>query len=181
MSFTKPRFYFFGEDSFEHKHTGNTVCESDLVVPHEAPILDKFYIRTWSFQELPSDFKVESKGCKFFHDQTINDEADAELDMPKTFMHYTFFRPALKKDGFIKITAYGKQAKISWENMGDHLLITDFDYRQAKMYPFKLEEVLEDSEKRVEDETRSQIWEEIKSLQVQSKLSSLMKNLNLTD
>lgn len=181
MSFTKPRFYFFGEDSFEHKHTSETVCESDLVVPHETPILDKFYIRTWGFQELPSDFKVESKGCQFFHDQTINEKADFKLDMPKTFIHYTFFRPSLKKDGFVKISAYGKQANISWVNMGDHLLITDFEGEQAKMYPFKIEEVIDESEKRIEDEKRSQIWGELKKLTIQSKLSSLMKNLNLTD
>ena len=177
MSFTEPRFYFFGEDSFEHKHTGETVCESDLIVPHEAPILDKFYIRTWSFQELPSDFKVESKGCKKFHDQTINEEADVELDLPKSFMHYTFFRPDFQqKEGFVSITAYGKETKISWVKQGDHLLVTDFEGYQAKMYPFKLEEILSKKDKEVEQEMRAEVWESTRQLIIKSKL---VKSMNL--
>tara|TARA_Y100000591_G_C21726417_1_gene641590 strand:- start:477 stop:1019 length:543 start_codon:yes stop_codon:yes gene_type:complete len=180
MSFTEPRFYFFGEDSFEHKHTGETVCESDLVVPHKLPIFDKFYIRTWSFQELPSDFKVESKGCKKFQNQTINDDGIPELDLPKSFMHYTFFRPDFQqKEGFVSITAYGKETKISWVKQGDHLLVTDFEGYQAKMYPFKLEEIISKQDKDLECQKRAEIWESTRHLFLRSKLIKSMDLPNI--
>jgi len=148
----QPTFYFFGDESASHKLS---VCDSDLCLPVGLPLSSMFYIRTWSLEEMPSDLKVTSQGCKYFSEEAIIDEEDKELDLDKCYYHFTFFTPDFsKKEGYISITAYRQEERVSWVKQDDYLLFTDFGGRQAKVYPFKIEEVITDEERSFEEDRR---------------------------
>ena len=148
----QPTFYIFAEDSASHKLG---VCDSDFRLPVGLPLTSKFYIRTWSLEEMPSDLKVVSKGCKHFSEEAIIDEEDTELDLDKCYYHFTFFTPDFsKKEGFISITVYGQEGRISWVKQDNYLLVTDFGGRQAKVYPFKIEDVITEEERYFEEERK---------------------------
>ena len=168
----QPTFYFFADESASHKIG---VCDSDLCLPVGSPLTNKFYIRTWSLEEMPSDLNVISKGCKYFSEEDIIDEEDKELELDKCYCHYTFFTPDFsKKEGFVSITVYGQEARVSWVKKDSYFLFTDFGGRQAKVYPFKIEEVITEEERSAEEGRREAIDLWLRQLDLQSKLVSSM-------
>lgn len=169
----RTRFYFFGENSVHHE---NDVyfCDSHLYVPF-VPVKDVFYIRTFSMKELPADFKVQHEGCKRFRKELLFKEKNNELYVPDTHCHYSFFMPDFSNDGYVSVFAYEKQAKITWENKGDHLLVTDFVGRQAKMCLFKSEELISQEEVDEEEARRSISREFMRKIDLKQKLIDNMK------
>lgn len=173
----QPTFYLFAYDSASHKLG---TCDSDFCLPVGHPLTDKFYVRTWSLGEMSSDLKVISKGCKHFSEETSIDEEDKELELDKCSLHYTFFTPDFsKKEGFISITVYGQEARISWVKQDSYLLFTDFRGRQAKVYPFKIEEVITEEERSFEAERKKEIDLWIRQIDLKSKIVRSMNFPNI--
>ena len=136
----------FQKSVFHNKKPNTeTLCETEFILPHEYP-LSTLTLRTWRFHSLPTDLKIESRGCRLSAFTRVESAlVEGDFSMPETHIHYTEFRPI--SDGFVSVTSGGITARATWQrkNNGDFIL-TDFEGRKAIISKFSIKEIISNEE-----------------------------------
>ena len=134
-----------------------TYCETQFTPPHLYPLYP-LSLRTWRFHSLPEDISIYNEGCKV---KTLV-EVDKVVGEPDTHIHYTTFH--LTGDGYLTVSSGGVEATVVWEKKSDYFILTDFEGRRIKVFPFHIEEIISPSELKVQLEKIREARNFIKSL-----------------